>query len=103
MTGHVLIVDDERNVRRVLSTLLEQAGYSTTPACSGEQALDLVRAQILLAAGGSLPVRQDEVSLRGHAIACRIAAEDPEREFGPCPGRRRAAARTRRAPPPSSA
>jgi len=42
---HVLIVDDEPNVRRVLGTLLEQADYVTTRAESGEQALDLVRAQ----------------------------------------------------------
>ena len=42
---HILIVDDEPNVRRVLSTLLEQAGWATTRAESGEQALDLVRAQ----------------------------------------------------------
>ncbi len=42
---HVLIVDDEPNVRRVLGTLLDQAGWSTTRAESGEQALDLVRAQ----------------------------------------------------------
>ena len=41
----MLIVDDEPNVRRVLSTLLEQAGWATTRAESGEQALDLVRAQ----------------------------------------------------------
>jgi len=43
--AHVLIVDDEPNVRRVLGTLLEQAGWTTTRAESGEQALDLVRAQ----------------------------------------------------------
>jgi len=43
--AHVLIVDDEPNVRRVLGTLLEQAGCSTTRAASAEQALDLVRAQ----------------------------------------------------------
>jgi len=43
--AHVLIVDDEPNVRRVLGTLLEQAGWATTRAESGEQALDLVRAQ----------------------------------------------------------
>ncbi len=42
---HVLIVDDETNVRRVLGTLLEQAGFVTTRAASGEQALDLVRSQ----------------------------------------------------------
>jgi DNA-binding NtrC family response regulator len=42
---HILIVDDEANVRRVLGTVLEQAGYHTTRAESGEQALQLVRAQ----------------------------------------------------------
>jgi DNA-binding NtrC family response regulator len=40
---HVLVVDDEPNVRRVLGTLLEQAGFAVTRAASGEQALDLVR------------------------------------------------------------
>jgi DNA-binding NtrC family response regulator len=41
----ILIVDDEPNVRRVLGTLLEQAGYEATRAESAEQALDLVRSQ----------------------------------------------------------
>jgi len=43
--AHVLIVDDEANVRRVLGTLLEQAGYQTTRVADAEAALDLVRAQ----------------------------------------------------------
>ena len=42
---HVLIVDDEPNVRKVLGTLLEQSGYATTRADSAEAALDLVRAK----------------------------------------------------------
>ena len=42
---HILIVDDEPNVRRVLGTLLEQAGFDTTRVASADQALDLVRAQ----------------------------------------------------------
>jgi len=41
---HILIVDDETNVRKVLGTLLDQAGYATTRAESGEIAMDLVRA-----------------------------------------------------------
>jgi acetyl-CoA carboxylase biotin carboxylase subunit len=49
--------------------------------------LDLVRAQLLLAAGGPLPLRQEDVTIRGHSIECRIYAEDPERGFVPCPGR----------------
>jgi len=43
--SQILIVDDEPNVRRVLATLLEQAGYAAIRAASGAQALDLVRAQ----------------------------------------------------------
>ncbi len=42
---HVLIVDDESNVRRVLGTLLEQAGFQTTRVARAEDVLDLVRAQ----------------------------------------------------------
>jgi two-component system response regulator AtoC len=45
LKSHILIVDDENNVRRVLSTLLEQAGFATTRAESGDIALDLVRSQ----------------------------------------------------------
>ncbi|WP_332692449.1 acetyl-CoA carboxylase biotin carboxylase subunit [Bosea sp. (in: a-proteobacteria)] len=45
--------------------------------------LDLVRLQIEIAAGHGLPVRQDEVTTNGHAIECRICAEDPERDFLP--------------------
>jgi acetyl-CoA carboxylase biotin carboxylase subunit len=48
--------------------------------------LDLVREQILVAAGQSLSVRQDEVVQRGAAIECRVNAEDPGRNFAPAPG-----------------
>jgi acetyl-CoA carboxylase biotin carboxylase subunit len=48
--------------------------------------LDLVKQQILIAAGRQLPLRQEDVTLRGHAIECRINAEDPERNFAPCAG-----------------
>jgi acetyl-CoA carboxylase biotin carboxylase subunit len=47
--------------------------------------LDLVREQIRVAAGLPLSMRQDEVELNGHAIECRINAEDPE-SFAPAPG-----------------
>jgi acetyl-CoA carboxylase biotin carboxylase subunit len=47
--------------------------------------IDLVREQILVAQGAPLSFRQDEVVLRGHAIECRVNAEDPE-TFAPSPG-----------------
>lgn len=49
--------------------------------------LDLVRRQIEIAAGRPLSLIQEEVCGRGHAIECRIYAEDPERDFMPSPGR----------------
>ncbi|MCL6516196.1 acetyl-CoA carboxylase biotin carboxylase subunit [Alicyclobacillus sp.] len=49
--------------------------------------VDLVREQILAAAGEPLSIRQEDVTLTGHAIECRINAEDPERNFLPSPGR----------------
>ncbi|MBL8583894.1 MAG: biotin carboxylase, partial [Rhizobiaceae bacterium] len=45
--------------------------------------LDLVRAQVEIAAGKGLPLAQAEVRANGHAIECRICAEDPERDFMP--------------------
>jgi acetyl-CoA carboxylase biotin carboxylase subunit len=48
--------------------------------------LDLVHLQLLVAMGESLPISQAEVRLRGHAIECRIYAEDPENNFFPSPG-----------------
>jgi acetyl/propionyl-CoA carboxylase alpha subunit len=49
--------------------------------------IDLVAAQIRIAAGEPLPWRQEEVVSRGHAIECRIYAEDPENGFLPSAGR----------------
>jgi acetyl-CoA carboxylase biotin carboxylase subunit len=48
--------------------------------------LDLVHLQLRVAMGEPLPIRQEEVRLRGHAIECRIYAEDPENNFFPSPG-----------------
>ncbi|PWI58788.1 acetyl-CoA carboxylase biotin carboxylase subunit [Sulfoacidibacillus thermotolerans] len=49
--------------------------------------IDLVREQILIAAGHPLSYRQEDVVQRGHAIECRINAEDPDKNFMPCPGK----------------
>ena len=48
--------------------------------------VDLVKEQIQVAAGLPLSVSQSQIELRGHAIECRINAEDPGRNFMPCPG-----------------
>ncbi len=49
--------------------------------------LDLVTEQIRIAQGGKLQVSQEQVKLKGHAIECRINAEDPDKNFRPHPGR----------------
>jgi acetyl-CoA carboxylase biotin carboxylase subunit len=48
--------------------------------------LDLVHLQLQVAMGEPLPITQEDVRLRGHAIECRIYAEDPENNFFPSPG-----------------
>ncbi len=48
--------------------------------------VDLIREQIRVAAGMPLSIKQSDIKINGHAIECRINAEDPERGFAPCPG-----------------
>ena len=61
-----------------------QVEHTVTEVVTG---IDIVREQIQVAAGESLSVTQEEVELRGHAIECRINAEDVSRGFLPSPGR----------------
>jgi acetyl-CoA carboxylase, biotin carboxylase subunit len=49
--------------------------------------IDLVKEQIRLAAGERLDVDQDDIEIRGHAIECRINAEDSDKDFIPSPGK----------------
>jgi acetyl-CoA/propionyl-CoA carboxylase, biotin carboxylase, biotin carboxyl carrier protein len=49
--------------------------------------IDIVREQIRVAAGEELPFKQEDIELRGHAIECRINAEDASKNFAPAPGR----------------
>jgi acetyl-CoA carboxylase, biotin carboxylase subunit len=48
--------------------------------------IDLIQTQIRVAAGQPLPFKQEEIKIRGAAIECRINAEDPSKNFQPCPG-----------------
>ncbi len=61
-----------------------QVEHTVTEEVTG---IDLVREQILVAAGEPLSMRQEDVQLRGHAIECRINAEDVANGFLPAPGR----------------
>jgi acetyl-CoA/propionyl-CoA carboxylase biotin carboxyl carrier protein len=60
-----------------------QVEHCVTEATTG---IDIVREQIRIAAGEPLSVTQEEVVLRGHAIECRINAEDASKNFAPAPG-----------------
>ena len=57
------------------------------PVSEAVTGVDLIREQIRVASGLPLSKRQEEVFVRGHAIECRINAEDPQQNFSPCPGK----------------
>lgn len=61
-----------------------QVEHGVTELITG---VDLVRQQLRIASGLPLRIKQEDVKLQGHAIECRINAEDPTQGFRPCPGR----------------
>ncbi len=78
------LLDTERNFYFLEMNTRLQVEHAVTERVVG---IDLVKAQIEVAAGTRLPWRQRHVRLTGHAIECRIYAEDPETDFMPCPGK----------------
>ncbi|MCS7303960.1 MAG: acetyl-CoA carboxylase biotin carboxylase subunit [Thermoguttaceae bacterium] len=78
------LVDKDQNFYFIEVNARIQVEHPVTEMVTG---IDLIKAQIRIAAGEPLPFRQEDIPHRGVAIECRINAEDPKRNFRPSPGK----------------
>ncbi|MBE0433598.1 acetyl-CoA carboxylase biotin carboxylase subunit [candidate division WOR-3 bacterium] len=78
------LMDENKNYYFMEMNTRIQVEHPVTEMVTG---VDIVKEQIKIAMGEEITIRQQDVQLRGHAIECRINAEDPERNFVPVPGK----------------
>ena len=78
------VLDREGNFYFIEMNTRIQVEHPVTELVTG---MDLVREQIRIAAGLKLSRTQEDIALHGHAIECRINAENPAKGFAPCPGK----------------
>ena len=77
------VLDKNKNFFFMEMNTRIQVEHPVTELVTG---LDLIKEQIRIAAGEKLSITQEEVAIKGHAIECRINAENPEKKFRPSPG-----------------
>ena len=77
------LVDDEQNYYFIEMNTRIQVEHGVTEEVTG---VDLVKEQLLIASGEKLNYEQKDIKFTRHAIECRVCAEDPSRNFAPCPG-----------------
>ena len=78
------LLDKDKNFYFMEMNTRIQVEHPVTEMVTG---LDLIKEQIKIAAGERLSMTQDDIHLTGHAIECRINAENPAKNFMPCPGK----------------
>jgi len=78
-----MLLDDKQNFYLLEVNTRVQVEHPVTEMITG---VDVVKTQIMVAAGEPLPFKQRNISVNGHAIECRINAEDPDNNFAPSPG-----------------